>query len=97
MSVGDMLFDPVTPNRLWFAEGIGLWYTDLPHVPAPPASIVFTSQSAGNEQLVANRIVALPAGNSVLASWDRSVFYIKNPDVFPSTHGPDNQYAIVMG
>jgi hypothetical protein len=97
MSVGDMLFDPAAPNRLWFAEGIGVWYTDLPNTPVPPTSIIFTSQSAGIEQLVANQVISPPGGKPVLASLDRPVFYVNNPDEFPSTHGPDNQHAIIMG
>jgi hypothetical protein len=97
MSEADMLFDPNKIDRLWFAEGIGVWYTDLPNTSALPASIVFTSQSAGIEQLVANEVIVPPGGHPVVASWDRPVFYVKNPDEFPSTHGPDNQHAIVMG
>jgi hypothetical protein len=95
MSTGDMLFDPVTAGRVWFAEGIGVWYTDLPAT--PPSAITFTSQSAGIEQLVANEIVAPPGGQPVVASWDRPVFYIADPEVFPATHGPDRENAIVMG
>src|SRR5262249_47498733 len=95
MSEGDMLFDPIVPNRLWFAEGIGVWYTDVQSTSTPPASITFTSQSAGIEQLVANQIVAPPGGKPIVASWDRPVFYVNDPDVYPSTHGPDNQNAIM--
>jgi hypothetical protein len=97
MTVGDMLFDPATPNRLWFAEGIGVWYTDVPNTAQSPTSTTFTSQSMGIEQLVANVVVAPPGGEPVVGSWDRPVFYVANPDVFPSTHGPDNQTSIVMG
>ena len=97
MSDGDLLFDPVVPDRLWFAEGIGVWYTDVPKTSTPPTSITFTSQSAGIEQLVANQVIAPPGGKPVLASGDRPAFYVDDPDVFPSTHGPDNEQAIVMG
>jgi photosystem II stability/assembly factor-like uncharacterized protein len=97
MSEGDMLFDPVVANRVWFAEGIGVWYADIPHALLPPKSITFISQSIGIEQLVANQVISPPGGKPLLASWDRPVFYVDRPDVFPSVHGPDNQDTIVMG
>lgn len=97
MSVGEMLFDPAKRDRIWFAEGIGVWYTDLPNTKTPSREIVFHSQSAGIEQLVANQVLAPPGGKPILASWDRPIFSIDNPDVFPSRHGPDNQNGIVMG
>lgn len=97
MSAGDMLFDSITRNRVLFAEGIGLWYADIPDTEAPPASITFNSASRGIEQLVTNQVLVPPGGKPVLAAWDRPVFYIDNPDAYPSVHGPDNQNAIVMG
>jgi photosystem II stability/assembly factor-like uncharacterized protein len=97
MSVGDMLFDTAKRDRLWFAEGIGVWYADLPDDQAPPASVTFTSQSVGIEQLVANQILSPPGGKPLVASWDRPIFYVADPDAFPADHGPDNQNAIVMG
>jgi hypothetical protein len=97
MSTGDMAFDPVVQNRLWFAEGIGVWFTDLKPNSANPKSITFTSQSRGIEQLVADQILAPPGGKPVVASWDRPVFYVNDRDEFPLAHGPDNQHAIVMG
>jgi photosystem II stability/assembly factor-like uncharacterized protein len=97
MTTGEMLFDPVKLGRIWSAEGIGVWFTDIPDVPATPRSITFTSQSKGIEQLVANEVISPPDGKPVVASWDRPVFYVADRDAFPSTHGPDNQHAIVMG
>jgi hypothetical protein len=97
MSTGDMLFDPLIPNRLWFAEGIGVWRANIPDEAASPKSVTFVSQSKGIEQLVANQILAPPSGKPLVASWDRPVFYIDDPNSYPSTHGPDNNNAIVMG
>ena len=97
MSVGDMQFDPVKKDRLWFAEGIGVWYTDMPNLAQAPSVVTFTSQSEGIEQLVANEIVVPPGGKPVLASWDRPVFYSEDTDKFPTQHGPDNEKAIVSG
>ena len=97
MSAADMLFDPIIANRLWFAEGIGVWTADIPNAPKSPELMTFTSRSKGIEQLVANDIVSPPGGKPLVAAWDRPVFYVANPDVFPTVHGPDNQRAIVMG
>src|SRR5262245_21867742 len=94
MSEGDLMFDPTTPNRLWFAEGIGFWHADIR---GTPEAVVFTSQSAGIEQLVANWVIHPPGGRPVVASWDRPVFFVSNPDAFPATHGPDNAQALLMG
>jgi len=94
MSEGDMYFDPTVPNRLWFSEGIGVWYADVAGI---PSVITFTSQSIGIEQLVANWIIAPPGGHPIVASWDRPVFRVENPDTFPTSHGPDRAQSILMG
>jgi hypothetical protein len=97
MSVGDMALDPSKRGTLWFAEGIGVWRANVPATGADFGPVIFVSQTAGIEQLVANQIVAPPGGAPVLASWDRPVFRIDDPSAFPKKHGPDNEKAIVMG
>jgi len=94
MSASDIQFDPLNPNTIWFAEGIGVWTTD---VSTTPATVVWDSHSAGIEQLCTNEIVVPPGGNPIVASWDRPIFDITNPDVYPSTHGPDRNDSILMG
>ena len=98
LSCGEMIFDPTATNKLYFAEGIGVWYTTLPLPPQWFAGFDWISQSKGIEQLVSNRIV-VPAGGGVplYFAWDRPVFQIKNPDVFPTEHGPNREKTIVMG
>ncbi len=97
MTVGDMELDPTHPDRLWFAEGIGVWVTSVDKEFDNDPSLVYASKSDGIEQLVANQIIAPPGGKPLLASWDRPVFRIDDPSRFPSRHGPDNAHAIVMG
>jgi photosystem II stability/assembly factor-like uncharacterized protein len=94
MSNGDMRFDPVQPNLLWFAEGIGVWHTTPPRT---HTAYIWRSQTYGIEQLVANEIVSPPGGNPLAASWDRAVFLIGSPDVFPSSHGPSRDAPIRHG
>lgn len=94
MSAGDIEFDPTNPNRLWFAEGIGAWSFDL----QPTDGLTnWISHNTGIEQLVTNIIIAPPGGKPLVGSWDRPVFRIEDPDVYPSTHGPDRVDAIQMG
>jgi hypothetical protein len=98
LSSGDMIFDPTASNKLYFSEGIGVWYTtDCAHAQPWNIGVTWNSQNLGIEQLVANQIVVPPDGKPIVASWDRPVFYVDDPDMFPSRHGPDNQYSIVMG
>lgn len=95
MSTAEMRFDPSATNKLYIAEGIGVWYTN------PPATRVgfdWNSQSKGIEQLVTNRFVSPAAGsNPLYFAWDRPVFQIKDPDVYPAVHGPNRDKSIVMG
>jgi photosystem II stability/assembly factor-like uncharacterized protein len=74
MSNGAMRFDPVVPNKLWFTEGIGVWYSTAP---AAAAGTTWSSYNTGIEQLVA-RDVCVPPGsaNVVLAGMDRSVWVV---------------------
>jgi hypothetical protein len=97
MSSGNMTFDPSASNKLYFSEGIGVWYTSIATNQLWDVGPIWTSQSLGIEQLVANKVISPPGGKPVLASWDRPVFYINDPDVYPTSHGPDNKNALVMG
>lgn len=101
ISVSDIVFDPVLPgstSRLWFTSGVGVWYYDFGSTTAQPAAqISWTSQNTGIEQLVANNILSPPGGTPNFFSWDRPQFYLNNPDVYPSTHGPNALYPIIMG
>lgn len=94
MSSGEMQFDPTSANKLYFAEGIGVWWTNPP---ADFTPITWNSQSKGIEQLVSNQFISPPTGGTLYMAWDRPVFRITNPDVFATTHGPNNKNAIVMG
>jgi hypothetical protein len=96
MSAGDFAFDPTASNKLYFAEGIGVWYMTDSLESSP---VTWHSQSRGIEQLVANQVLVppYPGSKPLVASWDRPVFYIENPDAFPFTHGPDNEVPIVHG
>jgi hypothetical protein len=46
---------------------------------------------------VSTQIVVPPGGAPVYFAWDRPIFKLTNPDVFPAAHGPNNKNAIIMG
>jgi hypothetical protein len=94
LSNGDMRIDP-TDGKLYFAEGIGVWQTAFPAVAEQP--FTWSSQSKGIEQLVANWIWSVPGGSLFVTAWDRPVFRSTNPDVFPTTHGPNRTNSITYG
>jgi hypothetical protein len=97
MAIGGMLFDQLVPNKLVASDGIGVWTTVLPQALAWNTPVVWNSQSVGIEQLVANEIVVAPGGKPVLASWDRSFFYVNDPNTYPSTYGAGTPNAFSMG
>jgi hypothetical protein len=78
MSNGDMIFDPSTSNTLVFAEGVGVWTTTLPAF----GPVMWTSISAGIEQLVARDIIA-PNGIPIVGASDRATFALPYPDIYP--------------
>lgn len=88
MSVGTVIFDPQVSDRLWFAEGIGVWYADN----NTGSMIGWNSINAGIEQLVPNNLVAPPGGKPVTASWDRALFYHADVDQYPASHGPTSRF-----
>jgi len=94
MSAGDMRFDPKGTNRLMFAEGIGVWYTNPPRTWSP---FEWVSQSRGIEQLVSQDIVVPPGGSPLLFTQDRCVFKSDDPEKYPSVHGPNRTHSINMG
>lgn len=83
LSVGALTLDPRNANRVWFAEGMGMWRctnaTDSNNAP------VFDNISQGIEEMVATDIVALPGGHTVKTTWDRMGFHHTDPDAFPSS------------
>ena len=53
----DMVFDQLVPNKLGLPTGVGVWNTTVPQNFHCGTPVVWNSQSAGIEQLVANEIV----------------------------------------
>lgn len=99
MSSGDMVFDPIETNKLWFVEGIGVWFaTDFTRDDMEWNDVItWNSQNRGIENLCACQILVPPDGKPVVISMDRPIFYVDNPDTYPTQHGPDRDYPTNSG
>lgn len=95
MATPTLVFDPTGANLVYAPSGIAVWYTNPPNVLTTP--YVWTSQTLGIEQLVANNVISVPGGPAVTLSWDRPTFYTSTLQAFPATYGPNNVNGIVMG
>ena len=76
MSSGQMVFDPVVPDKLWLSAGYGVWFTGNTHV-SYPTNVVWQARSAGIEQIV-GRDICIPPGSAyvIAAGEDRSVWVV---------------------
>lgn len=76
MSNGQQVFDPVTPDKLWFSAGFGVWFTADTHA-SFPTNIVWQARSSGIEQIVARDIAVPPGSANVFAAGaDRSLWVL---------------------
>jgi|GEM_PF-1929760 len=68
-------------SQFWMSAGISVWTAPNP---IADTAITYSANAVGIEQLVTTQIIS-PPGISPLASvWDRGVFTLSNPDVFPT-------------
>jgi hypothetical protein len=86
MSAGGVVFDPQVQGQLWQSGGVGVWHTALPSNLQWNTPVVWNSQSAGIEQLVANDIIAPAGDNPIFGSWDRPFFEVTDVNSFPTNY-----------
>lgn len=92
-STGDVMFDPVTANRLWIAAGTGVYYADL----APGEThLSWTSQSRGIEELVANDVIQAPGHAPLFAAWDFGIHIKTDLGAFSTSFAPDRGFIAVQ-
>lgn len=85
VSAGQMFFDPTGTRKLFVSAGVGCWTTTIPATSGSmPTHQPWTSQSAGIEQLVVNKIIKPPGGQIVIAVWDQALFITSDPDTYPA-------------
>ncbi len=92
-ALGSVHHDPIVPNRLWAATGMGIFYADLRQ---PVTGISWVSQTRGIEELVANDVIK-PSGQSPLfGAWDSGVHREEDLDRFSSSFGPKERMIIAV-
>lgn len=89
-STGEVRFDPLREDRIWIAQGVGVWFSDNAFT---EQQITWQSQSAGIEELVVNEILVPEPGQPVIANWDRAVFKIEDVAKYPHTWGPVEEFS----
>lgn len=95
MTSGNIAYDPVVAGRLWFVQGIGIWYTDS--VPTGATIPTWTSKTAGNDELIVDDAIWPPGGKFIFSVQDRGVFRISDYTNYPSTHGTRNDVNLQHG
>ena len=80
----------MVPGRLWFAEGTGVWYSDLGET---PTIVHWVSQTRGIEDLVPTDVTVPPGGKPLLTAWDRPVFRSDDPESYPTHYGPEDGFG----
>lgn len=78
LSVGEIIFDPFAPGRLWFAEGFGVWWATNTAGP----EVQWHAASEGIEEACVNELIAPPGGKPVAAMWDIGAICFTDPDVY---------------
>ena len=68
--------------NLWKAAGIGVW---IATAPVSGSTNTWAARSVGIEQLVVQNVISGPGLPPISNVWDRGVFLIQNPDVYPSS------------
>ncbi|MCK6487106.1 MAG: hypothetical protein L6R48_01985, partial [Planctomycetes bacterium] len=90
-SIGALDLDPHHPERLWLAEGFGMWRCDDAGdaVQAP----LFDDCSDGIEEMVANDVVAAGGGRLITAVWDGIGFTQSDPSVVPRAKNLADEFS----
>jgi hypothetical protein len=89
MSMGDIKLDPMARDRLWFAQGAGMWRSnDL-----FDGEVTWTFVNKGLENMVSYDIIAPPGGKVVTALGDRLGFYHDSVTSYPQRPNLTNQFS----
>lgn len=90
MFIGRLRFDPHQVDRLWFAEGRGIWTADDVF---DGAAVVWDARLAGLEQTVTADLVVNPDGDPVSAVADHQGFLHRALDEYPVAPLVDHRFA----
>jgi photosystem II stability/assembly factor-like uncharacterized protein len=89
-TAGNIKFTPA--GRLYFADGIGIWYSD-----SPGAATAWTEDTPNIEELVVQHIISPPNGDPIVGVQDRGFMTITDFFDYPETHGIDLTQALQQG
>lgn len=78
-------FDQVTANKLWLPTQIGVATAPFTSGSVSGATLTWTWQNPGIEELVANQVIVPASGNPMSLSWDFGVF-TPNTSTYPTTY-----------
>ncbi|MBY0582605.1 MAG: hypothetical protein K2P68_06760 [Sphingomonas sp.] len=87
-TTADAQFDPVVPNRLWVASGVGVFYADFP---PSTGTVGWISQTRGIEELVANDVIQPPGQSPIFAGWDFGIHVKDDLNAYSTTFGPNER------
>ena len=94
-SVGDVQFDPVTANKLWLGDGLGVWNATMPT--SSSTVVQWTSITKGIEQLVSQEFVSVPNGPVYYIAQDRVIFPRTDLTSYPTGYYPDTLSGVNAG
>ena len=89
MSTGRLMFDPIVPGRVWFAEGMGMWRTD----DVEADTVTWRSASLGIEETVVSGVTVLPDGTAFASIADRQGFRLSDDGTYPTSPLVDERFA----
>lgn len=92
-ATGHIDFDPVKAHRMWLSAGMGIFYAD---VSTSATSVVYTSQTRGVEELVANDIIAPQGKSPLFGGWDFGLRVKDNLDTYDTDFGPVHRVLIAV-
>jgi hypothetical protein len=90
MFVGRLRFDPHVEDRLWFAEGRGVWTADDVF---DGSTVTWHANLRGLEQTVTADLLVSPSGDPISAVADHQGFVHRSLDSYPEQTLVDDRFA----
>jgi hypothetical protein len=85
MTVSEIAFDPAATSNLYGVAGTGVFHLVPPTSSVTSTALTWNSQTAGQETLVGNVVLAPPSGVPNVFVWDRSTFQITNKSTYSNS------------
>jgi len=85
----DIQFDPAHPDKVWLAQGTGVFYADLV---GGDTNLAWVSQARGIEELVANDVVQAPGHAPVFSAYDFGIHVKHDLGAFSTRFGPGRNF-----